>query len=220
MVRRDAGGGFCMRWGCSVLDWLFQDGAWVFGLPASVGTVLFILKFLLMALGVDHVVDADVGFSDPGDVAMHVGDKLGGKDVSVSRRWISLQGFIVLFMVGGWCGVVLFREVQWPVWSSAAVALVVGVGAMWAFGQVFEQMYKLQESGNVSIDAAVGGQGQVYVGVPAGGAGLGQVSVVINQKQRLYAARTQGEALSRGTTVAVTGTAGANTLVVERAKTS
>lgn len=201
-----------------MLDWLFQDGAWVFGLPASVGTLLFIIKFLLMALGVDHVIDADVGFSDPGDVAMHVGDKLGGKDVSVSRRWISFQGFVVLFMVGGWSGLVLFREAQWPVWSSAAVALVVGVGAMWAFGQVFEQMYKLQESGNISIDAAVGGQGQVYIGVPAAGAGLGQVTVVINQKQRFYAARTKGEELPRGTQVVVVGTAEANTLIVERAK--
>lgn len=203
-----------------MLDWLFQDGAWIFGVPACAGSVLFLLKFLLMAVGVDHVMDTDVGFSGPGDAGLHVGDKLGGKDLSVSKRWISFQGFIVMMMVGGWCGVLLFREGHWSAWSAGVVALLVGVGAMWAFGQVFEQMYKLQASGNISIESAVGKVGEVYVGVPGGGTGTGQVTVVIDQKQRTYNAKTVGGELPRGAKVVVVGTGEANTIVVEASRES
>lgn len=208
-----------------MLDWLFQDGAWIFGVPAGVGSILFLLKFLLMALGADHVLDTDVSMPhdvgmhaphDVGDADLHVGDKLGGKDLSATWRWISFQGIIVLLMVGGWCGLILFREGQWGAWSSGAVAMVVGIAAMWAFGKVFEQMYKLQVSGNISIKAAVGKAGEVYVGVPPKDGGTGQVIVVIDQKQRIYNAESRGEELPRGAKVVVVGTGGANTLIVEK----
>lgn len=212
-----------LREGWIVMDWFFQDGAWIFGVPACVGSILFLLKFLLMAIGVDHALDTDVGFADAGtihtpvDTDVHVGDKLGGKDLSATRRWISFQGMIVLLMAGGWSGLMLFREAGWGVWSSGAVGVVVGVAAMWVFGMVFEQLYKLQISGNIGIGSAVGKTGEVYAGVPAKGGGLGQVMVVIDQKQRIYNAESRGGELPRAAKIVVVGTGAANTVVVDRA---
>jgi hypothetical protein len=203
---------------------MFRDGGWIFGVPAGVGSILFLLKFLLMVLGADHVLDTDVsmphdvGLQTPhgvGDSDLHVGDKLGGKDVSASWRWVSFQGVIVMLMVGGWCGLALLREAHWGVWSSGAVAMVVGTGAMWAFGKAFDQMYKLQVSGNINISAAVGKVGEVYVGVPAAGLGTGQVLVVVDQRQRIYNARSRGGELARGAKVTIVGTGAANTLIVD-----
>lgn len=209
-----------------MMEWLFNENAWIFGVPAGVGSILFLLKFLLMALGADHVLDTDVSMPHDlalhaphgvGDADLHVGDKLGGKDLSASRRWLSFQGVIVFLMAGGWCGLLLHREAHWMMWSSASVAGVVGVAAMVAFGKVFEQMYKLQVSGNINIAAAVGRTGEVYVGIPAMGGGSGQVVVVVDERQRIYNAQSRGEEFVRGAKVVIVGTGPANTVVVDRA---
>lgn len=209
-----------------MMEWLFSENAWIFGVPAGVGSILFLLKFLLMALGADHVLDTDVSMPHDltlhaphgvGDADLHAGDKLGGKDLSASRRWLSFQGVIVFIMVGGWCGLLLHREAQWTLSSSAALALPAGVIAMWYFGRAMELLYTLQVSGNINISAAVGKTGEVYVGVPAMGSGLGQVVVVVDERQRIYNAQSRGEEFARGAKVVVVGTGPANTLVVDRA---
>ncbi len=209
-----------------MMEWLFSENAWIFGVPAGIGSILFLLKFLFMTLGADHVLDTDISiphdltFHAPhgvGDADLHVGDKLGGKDLSASRRWLSFQGVIVFLMIGGWCGLLLHREAHWTLWSSAAIAFAAGAAAMWYFGKVMEQIYKLQVSGNINISAAVGKTGEVYVGIPAVGSGTGQVIVVVDERQRIYNAQSRGEELVRGAKVLVVGTGPSNTLVVDRA---
>jgi hypothetical protein len=60
----------------------------------------------------------------------------------------------------------------------------------------------------------VGREGVVDVTVPAGRGGRGRINVVIDQRQRSYAAVTEGMELGRAARVRVVGTDGDNTLMV------
>jgi apolipoprotein N-acyltransferase len=183
---------------------LSGQAAW-FGVPALLGTGLFILKLGLMLLG-HHGGDFH-------DADVH-GDVHDPNSSDAAFKLITIQGALAFCMGFGWTGVGLRSGTDWSAPAVAAVSIAAGVATMYIMGAIMASMMQLQSSGNIDIHAAVGAEGAVYTTVPAENAGGGQVTIVLDERQRTYDAITPGPALPRNTRVRVIAITGQNTLTV------
>src|SRR5262249_34693460 len=90
-----------------------------------------------------------------------------------------------------------------------------GVFSMWIIHRVFRSMLRLQSSGTVSLHAAVGSEGSVYLTVGKDG---GRVQInIANRLREFEAVSANGATLVTGTAIRVQGVT-ANTLVVVPAR--
>ena len=99
--------------------------------------------------------------------------------------------------------------------SRVAIAGAFGAGilALFVMAKIYMLMNRLQSSGNVDMNNAVGAEGTVYLTIPAGGSG--QVQVSFQEKQHVLDAIHEGnEELKTGKRVVVTGVRGTSTLIV------
>lgn len=185
-----------------MLDWLFANGAVWFSVPALFGTGLFVLQLLLGEFGGDLDLDIDVDTAGVGDL-----------------RALSLQTIAAFCLGSGWMGLAAFRLLDLGMVGSVAIAVVSGVGVAWLMAWLTRQVFKIQRSGNISIEKAIGLGGVVEVAVPPANAGRGAVSVVIDGSRREYDAVQAGEEpiASRTRVRIVSVDTQQNTLLVERA---
>lgn len=188
-----------------MLDWLFADGGLWFSVPAIVGTAYFAFSLVAGELGSD--LDVDVG--EPGH----------GHAPGAEFRTLSLQTLSAFFMGSGWMGLASLRLLDFGFSGAAMVAVASGVAVAWLLMKTMRALLGLQSSGNVSIAAAAGRPGSVYVEIPPAGEGSGRVTVVIDGRQREYDAVQRGaEAIASRTPVKVVSVdEEANSLTVERA---
>ena len=70
----------------------------------------------------------------------------------------------------------------------------------WLFVFLLRSMLKLQSSGNLSLSAAVGETGRVYVEIPPVGKGRGRITVVFQGRQAELSAVQQGAEASASRT--------------------
>lgn len=194
-------------------DVFFSGAAVWFTVPALVGTGLFLLKMILMFAGGDHHAAADG--HDLGGGLDHPAD--AGDAADADLHLLTVQG-VLAFLVGfGWTGLLVLSLSGRQVIIAAAAGVVAGSAAMYLMARLMAALMKLQASGNIDASSAVGVEGTVYVTIPEGGKGMGQVTLVIDQKQRTYNAVSSGPALARNARVRVLGVQGQNTLAVEPA---
>lgn len=189
-----------------MLDMFFSDHAIWFGVPALLGTALFALKIVLMFIGADHG-----GMGDLHDIAgmdVDTGDSVG------AFKALSVQGIIAFVMGFGWAGLAAHHSTSWSLPIQMMAALGGGLVTAWVLATAMRGMMEFQSSGNVNIGSTVGLEGTVYVGVPGNGAGRGQVQVVVEGRQRIYNAVSQGGELPTGTRVSVVAANGDNTITV------
>jgi len=187
-----------------MLDWFFADGAIWFGIPALLGTGVFVIQLLMGELGGDFDVDADIDL-----------DTSGAGDF----RALSIQTIAAFCLGSGWMGLGAYRVLDLGMIGSVAVAVVSGIGVAWLMTYLTRQIFKLQRSGNITIASAAGLTGDVAVTVPPANAGRGGVSVVINGNRREYDAVQAGEEPipPRTSVKIVSADTQNNTLLVERA---
>lgn len=193
-----------------LINSLFSGNAVWFSVPALLGTGFFIIKIVLLSLGAsgfdtDHAVDVhDAGAGDH------------HSDSAAAFKLLSLQAVLAFAMGFGWGGLAALRGMEWTLPASFLTAIGTGVGMMWLLGMILRSMFELQASGNVSIRTALGSQGTIYVAVPRDGQGWGQVRLVVDGKDRIFNAVTQGDELPSQTRVSVVGINDDNTLTVAR----
>lgn len=213
-----------------MFDVLFAPEVIWFTVAGLVGTVFFALR-IGISLIVGDLLDTDAGDADGGmdfDASAEVDaaptaletldadlDQAAHADSTSVFKLLSIQAITAFLMGFGWGGLMGVRTFDLSALQALGVGVLVGAGFVWLITWLLSVIYQLQSSGNVSIREAVGRQAQVYVAVPAGKRGAGQIRVVLRDRQRVYTARTEGDAIARGTTVRVTGVAPDNTLVVE-----
>lgn len=195
-------------------DRFFSGELLWFTLPALVGTGLFAVKLVLMLIGGDHHGGAD---GHDGALDHHGGDPHDGSDGDL--RLLSVQGVLGFLMGFGWAGLLVLTSTRFELIVALAAAMVAGVGVMYALAVLMRALRRLQSSGNVTPQAAIGAEGTVYVTVPGDGRTTGQVTVIVDQKQRTYYAvsAAAGNALARNARVRVVGIDGDNRLRVEPA---
>jgi len=187
-----------------VLTKLLTDEAIWFGIPALLGTTLFIIKMLLLSFGGGH--GADVPDTDMGGGDTH--------DTAGAFKALSLQTIIAFAMGFGWGGIFGLFTLGWDFGRSLIVASAMGVLMVWLLAMLLKMAFDMQSSGNVKLDTVVGCEGDVYVGIPAKGQGSGQVKVVISDRMRIVNAQSEGESVPSSARVRVVRVNGDNTVTV------
>lgn len=139
---------------------------WIFLSCAIGGGAIFALRLLLMFFGgsVDH---ADL--AETHDV--------GSGDADHGFRALSLQGVTAFLLMFGLTGFVMLRNFGlhpgWAIGGGTAAGAVM----VFLVGCVFRSFLKLQASGTLNLQNAVGQEGTVYLRIPVGGTGKVQVPV-------------------------------------------
>ncbi|HET9473823.1 MAG TPA: NfeD family protein [Steroidobacteraceae bacterium] len=169
----------------------------MFLLSGIVGGVIILFQLILMIVGLDHHgtdvhVDSDAGF-----------------------QALTIQGISSFFAMFGIVGYALYHGAL----LGAAVAIIGAVAAgsfsMWLIQKIFRSMMKLQTSGTVSLYAAVGSEGSVYLTVGKDG---GRVQInFANRLREFDAVSADGSTIPTGTPIRVQSVS-ANTLVVAPAE--
>jgi len=137
----------------------------VYGICAVVGGCLFLVVMVLMFIGIEFDLDALADGS--GHVSLH-----------------GISGFFTLF---GIVGLYLNSQGYGALVSSAGG---IGAGGMMflAVSRIIMSMRKLESSGNIAVDQAVGARGSVYAEILPGESGA--VNIFIDERERRYDAVT------------------------------
>jgi len=171
---------------------------------AAVGTILFAVR-LVMAL---FFGDTDVGMD--GDVDAHFD---GGSDASFTL--FSLLSVMAFIMGTGWMG--LACRIDWGLGRAPSLLAAVGFGAAMMFlaSGLMYLTRKLNRTVVYDVGTAVGRTARVYLDIPGGGKGQGQVEVSVSGRKKILPAITHGKTLSAFTDVKVVEARDDDTLVVE-----
>jgi membrane protein implicated in regulation of membrane protease activity len=170
----------------------------LFLLSGIVGGMVLILRLILTIAGLDH----------------HGGFDAAHLDSDGGFQLLTIQGISSFFSMFGVVGYMLYHSAALGLVLSLVSALAAGAFSLWVIHKIFRSMLKLQSSGTVSLFAAVGSEGSVYLTVTKEGG-----SVQINFANRLRefeAVSADGATLPTGTAIRVQGVA-ANTLIVSAA---
>ncbi len=176
---------------------IFQDWtiATTYAVCSVVGGGILTLQLVLMMFGGDADFDGDLDVDD-------------GMGVLSIRSIASFLTFFGLFGLWG-------HQRDWSPSQSAALGLGAGVAMMLLVAWVMLQYRKLDSSGNVDPDGAVGGTAVVYLTVPAGGVARGKITVSLQGRTHEFQATTSGEApLPTGSEVRILRRVSSNTFEV------
>ncbi len=166
----------------------------VYATLALLGTVLFVIKMLLVLLGGD--TDSDLDAADLDDPA-HV-------DGSESFTLISIQSVLGFIMGTGWIGLACREE--WGLGKMPSFFVAAGFGFLVMLFTSFLnfKMKSLNAAGDNSIDErAIGLTGRAYTDIPVLGKGTGQVEITINGKMQILQASSQESSIKAFTSVQV-----------------
>jgi hypothetical protein len=169
----------------------------VFLLGGIVGGVVILFQLVLMIVGLDHHgadvhVDSDAGF-----------------------QALTIQGVASFFAMFGIVGYTLYHGGLLGAVGAMAAGVVAGAVSMWLIQKIFRSLLRLQSSGTVSLYAAVGSEGSVYLTVGKDG---GRVQInFANRLREFEAVSADGSTIPTGTPIRVQSIS-ANTLVVAPAE--
>jgi membrane protein implicated in regulation of membrane protease activity len=167
----------------------------LFLLSGIVGGIILVFRLILTVAGLDH----------------HAGIEAAHADSDGGFQALSIQGISSFFTMFGVVGFTLYHSAALGMLLAIIGALLGGVLSVWIISKVFRSMWRLQSSGTVSIYAAVGSEGSVYLTVGKEG---GRVQInFANRLREFEAVSADGATLPTGTPIRVQGVA-ANTLVV------
>lgn len=172
----------------------------VFVLCALIGGGLFLLWFMMtMFLG------------GLGDIAEGVFDfEIGDSDMSFKA--LTLQGILAFVMMFGLTGHAAINAGSSHQMSMLA-GFIAGLFSLWVVGKLFEGFQKLEMSGNVDAENAIGASGSVYLKIPA--EGEGKVEVNFQGKRHVRDAVSKGgEEIPTGALIEVVGLVGDRLQVV------
>lgn len=193
-----------------MLDWwnglsLISQVFYVIAIPS---TLILLLQTILLLFGlgggdhdVDHDVDHDTDFDHDADHDAHDAD----------MRLLTVRGIIAFLAVCGWTGVAM-TDLGVGAGVTTLAALAAGMAALVLVAVILRSSSKLQQSGNLDIQNAVGLTGEVYVSIPEGG--RGKVTLVIQERFMELDARCPERALQDGERVKVVAVTESNTLIV------
>ena len=204
----------------------------VFLYAAVPATLILVIQTIMLLVGLgqggsgmpEGGMDSDGAFDDI-DVDDGVfGDAYDLHDVSgveapdAGLSLFTVRGIITFFSIFGWGGLAISRSGANDA-ASILVALLLGSVAMLLMAMALRSFSKLQSSGNISLDNALGKSGSVYITIPANRENRGKVSLLVQERLGEFDAVTDEEgAIHTGEEVTVVGISNRNTVVVKRKK--
>jgi membrane protein implicated in regulation of membrane protease activity len=182
------------------------------------GGTLLLCQFVMSLLGMGdhHDVGADhhdVG-ADHHDV--HHGD---AHDAQGYGSWFvgvltfrSVVAALTFFGLGGMAATV---NANLDPGLSFGLALAAGVAALFAVAYLMRFLHQLKSDGTVRIDRAIGKSGTVYLSIPGQKAGVGKITLNLQNRSVEYQAVTpHPDQLPTGSKIVVTAIVGPDTVEV------
>jgi len=168
---------------------------------ALIGGFFVLIRLILQFAGGDSDIDTDV------DIDAH------HTDADAGFKLLSMHGLTSFLMMFGLVGLAFYRQNQAGFFVSIVGGTGAGLASVWVIGRLFSLVTRLQSSGTIGIESAVGGEGTVYLTIPAGG--TGRVLITFNNRQREFDAMARNAAeIATGKRVRVTEVRG-NMVIVE-----
>ena len=174
-----------------------QTAEQVFWIMGFTGTVLILLQTVLSMIGAEADVDFDID-----------------TEISLDFSVFSVRSILAFITFFGWMGVIGMGR-GWGLGLIILAAAGAGLIAMFLVAYMLFQFQKLESSGTMSFDDAMLQEGEVYLAIPAAGAGEGQVSVEVSGQIRELSAMTNGDMIPTGSRIRVVDILEDNTLLVE-----
>lgn len=160
--------------------------------------------------------DGDTDVSNVGKPSDAIGSGSGAA-AAFGLRLLSLRSIIAFVTVGSWVCYTLCYPLEWYI--ALIIAVVCGFAAACGMAGAMVGMERLQTSGNINPQNAIGKIGTVYLTIPPARSGRGKVNVLVQERYVEYEAITSsGDPIPTSTEIKVTGYAGANVLIVEKYK--
>jgi hypothetical protein len=195
---------------------------------ALVGGTLLLCQVLLGLIGIGdhHDAGGDHDFhdvADHGDHGDHAGHGAhgvhGGRDNQDTHgSWVvgvltfrSIVAALTLFGLAGLAATVNFQQ-EPPI--SLAIAVAAAAGALVGVAYLMRSLHQLKSDGTVRIERAVGQAGTVYLTVPGQRAGVGKVTLRLQNRSVEYQALTPYGQLPTGSKVVVTAVVSPDTVEV------
>ncbi|MBT3981442.1 MAG: hypothetical protein HOE90_08820 [Bacteriovoracaceae bacterium] len=175
---------------------------------ALIGTLLFVLKVLMLFMGGDSDasdIDGDLDF----DGETHV-------DGAESFTLFSVQSILAFIMGCGWVGLAARHE--WKVGQGQAIAMAAGFGFAMMLLNAFlmGKMKSLNSNPRDDTSSATGQTGQAYTNIPERGQGSGQVEIAVGGKKQVLQAFSVGEKIDAFTPIIVKQVDSTGNLHVEK----
>lgn len=133
------------------------------------------------ALGGHDIADTHdfIGDHDAADSHEHGDHGHGAGDKADTLRLFTLRGIVAFLSIGGWAGVVAI-DLRLPDILAIILALATGWLALWSVAWVIRAFVRMQSSGNIKKENAVGLEGDVYLTIPVNG--RGKVNVIVQER--------------------------------------
>lgn len=177
---------------------------WCIAIPFS---VLFIIQLIVTFF----VGDAD-GLDAGGNADLSI-----DSDTGIDFQFLSIKNLVAFFTIFGWTGVACLRG-DLSIFVTIIISTAAGLIMMTIMATIMYYMGKLSESGSLDLNNAKGKTGTVYLPVPPGRKGSGQVQIKVQGFQTLEAMTDETETLSTGTLVEVTDVINDEILLVKSFK--
>ncbi len=136
-------------------------------------TLIFLVQLIMLLVGGD-VDDLDYDSSFAGD----------GADLDI----FSLKSIVAFLMFFGWSGLAAYDVM--PVWGAIIISIAAGLTMMFVTAWVFILLLRLQSSGTLKVENAIGQTGDVYITIPGNEKGNGKVQIIIQGTLRTMDAIT------------------------------
>jgi len=174
---------------------------------AVTGALFVILRLILLFIG----IETDLS----GDMDIHIDEiDIHHTDSDIGFKLLSLQSLSAFLLMFGLVGLALYNENREGILISLAGAIVAGLAAVWSIGKLFSLFEKLQSTGTIDLQNAVGTEGKVYLDIPENG--TGRVLIHIQNRLREYDAKTEAnKGLKTGEPIRVVQVKG-KLLIVEK----
>ena len=127
---------------------------------------------------------------------------------------LSVRSIIAFFTFFGWTGVVALSGGAGSM-LAVLMASAAGFMAMMVVAYIFYLFIKLQSSGTLNLDNALGNTGEVYLIIPGNKSGIGKVQMKVQGSLRELDAITTGQAIPTGAPIQVVDVLENGTLIVE-----
>ncbi|MCL2061663.1 MAG: hypothetical protein FWH03_03460 [Firmicutes bacterium] len=187
---------------------IFQQVLFIFGCCAG-GILIISIIMTLIGMGGDSTFDYEADAALDADTFNN--DGFSGAFGLKLLSFRSINAFVGVF---SWTTfTVLFF---WPIWGAVLLGVGGGLAAATIMAYALYSMQKLQQSGNISIENAVGKTADVYLRIGEARTSVGKIQITVQERLREYGALTDADRqLKTGEKVKVVGVVNEDTLLVE-----
>lgn len=178
---------------------------------ACAATLFMIVQIILLAIGSG---DSDTTFE--ADTTIDDVDSINDDGIGLTifgLRVLSVRSVIAFLAVGSWLTFALFYSIRFYALIPGVAA---GIAAAFAIAAFIKAIEKLQGSGNLKTENAVGKTAEVYIPIPALRSGSGKVNVYVQEMfTELEAVSDSAQPLKTGEKVKIVDVLSEGTVVVE-----